>query len=485
MYLLKKLIWLPCVIFLYSCTSGKDKEDITNKKFDPAALKEDIKIFRGIVTDMHAGAYTYNTTAQLSHIFDSISLSITHSLNIREFYNKVDYIIDRLKCLHSVAYLPENYYDSISKWTVFFPFPVIDIDNKLYVNSDQHKLPLGTEILSVNNIKAKDIINRLKTFYHTDGFSEVAKKKAIDEDFVYDFFLAYGASPEFTIEFIKDSSKRVETKIYYGEKLNDIYKESSAFYYYPTDVNYDLEIDDQSQTATLTIRSFSYESENAMTAYTNFLHNSFRLIKKSGIKNLIIDCRNNGGGLYDAASTLLSYLVNETLPQFDSSEQRFKQLTYTRYLSEEDADDIAYEDTAWHHYTKVNNRLYKLNDDQISRWKPQPDLFKGRIFVIVNGHVFSSASLFTSVLKDKTNALVIGEETGGSNEIHNSSVLTFVLPNSKIKVDVPLRKYYLPVSPKQKGRGVIPDKTIPFTVTDLVENRDRPKAYIFDSILVK
>jgi hypothetical protein len=482
---LKNLIVILLVIFLSGCFSKKAEEDIESKKYDTEALKEDIKILKGIIIDLHAGAYTYNTPAQLNHIFDSISLSITHSLTIREFYNKVDYIMDRLKCLHSVSMLPDNYYDSISKRAVFFPFPLIDIDNRLYVNSEFQTIPLGTEILSINSIKAKDIINNLKNFYHTDGFSEAAKKNAVDEDFAYNFFLSYGASPEFTLEFINDSTQTTDTKIYYGEKLTDVYGVNSAFFYYPTDVSYDLEIDDTSHVATLSVRTFTYESDNAMNAYSNFLHNSFRLIKKSGIKNLVIDCRNNSGGYYDAAYTLLSYLVNKTIPQFDSSMQRFKKLTYTNYISESDTGKISREDTAWFKYTKLNNGSYKLHDDEISRWKPQADIFKGNIFVIVNGGVLSSASLFASVLKDKTNALIIGEETGGSNDIHNSSVINFVLPNSKINIDVPLRRYYQPVNKKQNGRGVIPDKTILLTVADLKDNIDRPRAYILDSILVK
>lgn len=482
---MKNLLLFLSVVFLMGCFSGSAKEDIEFKKYSTEALKEDLRILKGIITDMHAGAYTYNTPNQLNHLFDSVSLSITHSLNTREFYSKVDYIIDRIRCLHTLANLPENYYDSISNRAVFFPFPLITIDNRLYVNTDIQKIPLGTEILSVNSVKAKDIIKTVENFYHTDGYSEPAKKNAIDEEFAYDYFLAFGGSPDFTIEFMNDSTKAVETKIYYGEKLNDIYKTNTAFFYYSTDVDYDLEIEDKSQTATLTIRTFTYESENAMNAYENFLHNSFRLIKKSGVKNLIIDCRNNNGGYYDAAYTLLSYLVNKTMPQFDSSMQRFKKLTYTRYLTESDKDKITQEDTAWFRYTKINDHLYKLKDDEISRWEPQPDLFNGKVFVIVNGHVLSSASLFASVLRDKTGAVIIGEETGGSGEIHNSSVISFELPNSKIKVDIPLRKYYQPVNKKQKGRGVIPDKIIPFTVVDLKDNIDGPKSYILDSILVK
>ena len=487
MYLLKKLITILSVIFFSSCALKKGKESIEFKKYTTAELKEDLKIFKGIITDMHAGAYIYNTPDQLNYIFDSISLSIKQPLTTREFYNKVDYIIDRLKCLHSKAYLPEIYYDSISKRPVFFPTPVIDIDDKLYVNSDVQNIPLGAEILSINDIKASDIINKLKGYRHIDGYSNALKKNTIDEDFAYHYFLAYGAAKDFTIDFIKDSSADVETKTFYGEKLNDIYADiyNATFFYYPTDVNYDLEIDDDTKTATLTIRTFSLFTFNETHAFNNFLHNSFRLIKQNGIKNLIIDCRNNSGGYYDATFSLLSYLVNKKLPEYDSSFQRFKHLTYVKYVASEDTGKIAEEDTAYLKYSKINRRLYKLNNDEITVWEPSSNVFNGRLVVIINGDVVSAASTFAAVLKDNTKALLIGEETRGSNDAHNASIISFVLPKTQIKIDIPLRRYYQPTIKKQNDRGVLPHKIIPLTVRDLIENRDRPMAYILDSILVK
>lgn len=483
---MKTLTFFLAVIFLSGCFFGS-KDDIVTKRYNTAELKEDLKILQGIITDMHAGAYAYNTPAQLKHIFDSISQSVDAPLTIREFYSKVDYIMDRLRCIHTQEYLPDAYYDSISNRPIFFPTPVVDIDGHLYANSDVQKIPLGAEIVSINDVKATTIINKLKTYYHTDGYSNEAKKAAIDEDFSYNFFLAYGGTKEYAIDFIEDSSNTVKRKIFLGEKLKDINNEigDTRFFYYARDVDYDLEIDDEYNAATITIRSFSFSSYNAEHAFNNFLSNSFRLIRQNGIKNLIIDCRNNGGGYYGPTYSLLSYLVNKTLPESDSIFQRFKKLTYKQYIAEEDTGRIAEEDTAYLSYKKQNNGLYKLIDSNIKRWEPKPDIFKGRLFVIINGHVISAAATFASILKDNTNAMFFGEETGGGSEAHNASVISFVLPNTKIKLDIPLRTYYQPVINRQPGRGVFPDKKILLTREDLIKNFDQPISFVFDSIIVK
>jgi len=484
---LKPFTFFLSIIFLSGCYFGEKSDDITAKTYSKADLKKDLKILQGIVTDMHAGAYAYNTPTQINHIFDSISLTIDQPLTTREFYNKIDYIMDRLKCIHTDAYLPGEYYDSISNRPIFFPTPVVDIDGRLYVNTDVQKIPLGAEIISINNIQSGDIINKLKVYYHTDGYSREAKKIAIDEDFSYNFYKAFGASENYTIDYIEDSSDKIETKTFLGEKLkdieNDIYE--TRYFYYSGDVDYDLEIDDINKTATMTIRSFSFGSYNSKRAFNNFLSNSFRLIKQNRIKNLIIDCRNNGGGYYAPIYSLLSYLVKRTLPESDSIFQRFKTLSYTQYISEEDTSRISEEDTSYFSCKKLNKQLYKLIDSNIKRWEPQPDIFDGRLFVVINGHVVSAAATFTSVLKENTNAFFVGEETGGANEAHNASIISFVLPNTKIKIDIPLRRYYQPVKNKWEGRGVLPDKTILLTKEDLIQNFDQPISYIFDSLIVK
>ncbi|MFN0083644.1 MAG: S41 family peptidase [Ferruginibacter sp.] len=475
---------IVCYIFLSGCYA---KEDIEFKKFDETQLKQDIEILKGIVTDMHAGAYAYNSPAALNKLFDSVKNSINTPLTTRLFFNKVNYILDRLKCIHTDAYLPDEYYDSISKRAVFFPTPLVNINGRLYVNSDVQDIPLGAQVLSINDIPASKIINDLQFFRHADGNSFAIRKTAIDEDFSYNYFIAYGDAAEFSIDFIKDSSIKTETKIFEAQKLTDLYanRNNTSFYYFPTDVDYDFEIDDNYKTATLTLRSLNFYSYNAVHAFNNFLSNSFRLIKQNGIKNLIIDCRNNGGGYYTPTYSLLSYLVHKKLPEYDSATQRFEKLSYTQYIAPEDTDKIEEQDSAFLSYKKLCKGLYTLNTDEITQWVPQKERFKGQIYVVTNGQVISAAATLVAVLKDKTNAVIVGEETGGGNDAHNAGMVNFILPHSKIKVEIPTRRYYQPIVKKQAGRGVLPNKEILFTLKDLLNNTDSPLSYIYDSLIVK
>jgi Peptidase family S41 len=461
--------------------------DIEEKQYDKKKLKEDLMIFKGIVTDMHAGVYAYNTAKEINNLFDSINNSIDGPLVLRAFYNKVDYIVDRLKCVHSEVYFPDIFFDSINNRSLFFPTKLTLIDNRLIVNSDNQNIPLGAEVLNINGISSTSIIDNIKRYKHVDGNSEHAKGVAINDEFAYNFYLSYGGCKEFAIEYMKDSSKTIELKRFYGEKLSSLYSEDAYLpsYYIPTDVNYDLIMDYKTKTAVMYLSTFSFKTTNAYNSFLHFLSNSFSLIKNSGFSNLIIDCRENGGGYYDATFSALSYLVNEPIQEFDSAFQRFKKLSYTQYLAIEDTSKIIENDTAYFTYKKINSHLYKLNNDEISKWYPQETLYKGKIFVLINNNVASAASTFVSVLKDKTNAILIGEETGGSYSSHNSSIINFVLPNSLLKVAIPLRRYFQPVKTITKNTGIVPDKEIHVSVSDLINTVDPQMTYIFDSLIKK
>jgi hypothetical protein len=481
---LRNIAFLLLVTFLLSC---RFKNDIENKQFDKNDLKEDLKIFKGIVTDMHAGLYAYNSPKEINELFDSVSNSIDGSLDLRTFYKKVDFIIDRIKCIHTATYFPSDFYDSVSNKPIFFPTPLALIEDKLIVNTDNQNIPLGAEIIKINNFYAIDIIESIKKYQHTDGNSNTKKSASVNDEFAYNFYLNYGGQELFEIKYKEDSSNTFEEKSFYGEKLNTLFEDETyaPFYAIKKDVGYDLEMIDNTKTAILTISTFTFKTNNGYNAFMHFLENSFRLLKLSGCKNLIIDCRENGGGYYDATYSTLGFLVNEPLKEFDSAFQRFKTLSYKEYISPIDTSKIESNDTAYKTFTKKHNRLYKLNDDEISKWYPSENLFTGKLYLLVNGNVASAASTFAAILKDKTNAIIVGEETGGSNNSHNSSMLNFVLPNSQLTVAIPLRRYYQPNKKALKDRGVIPNKIITPTVQDLINDNDNAMRYIFDSLIAK
>ena len=326
--------------FLLQGCFSSEKKDIISVTINKEKLQQDISILRGIVMDMHAGAYAYNTPEQLENLFDSISNSIIEPISTREFYNKAAYIIDRLKCIHSEVLLPDGYYDSIENKSLFFPMPLIEINNKLYVNSEMFTIPLAAEILSVNSNPANKIINKMGIYRHTDGNRDVIKENMIDEDFSMNYYMAYGGAAEFIIKYKTYKNDTVRTVTFTADKLQTIYKDQydDTYFFYPEDAPYDFEILNKKKTAILTVRSFSYATKAKDDAYNHFIENAFRMIRQNKIKNLVIDCRNNDGGYYSNTFLLLSYLVNKKMVEFDSAVKRFDKFTYTTFV---DTDDTA------------------------------------------------------------------------------------------------------------------------------------------------
>lgn len=477
-------IFIACCL-LCGCGAFTKKDDIASAVVSKEKLREDFYKLKRIVQTAHAGAYTYNTPAQVEFLFDSIYNSIDASLTIRDFYNKVDYAIDRLACIHSSTDLPDVYYDSISNRPLFFPIPMIVINDRVYVNSKSYTIPLGSEVVAINDQPILNLVKKLGVYKHTDGQSNPIRHSAIDDDFAINYYLAYGPCKEFELQYYDTTSKKLQRTNVTGEKLKDINDNmyNDTWYFFPSDAPYDFEVLDDRSTAILTVRSFSYKTYVTATAFKHFLENSFRIIFQNDIRNLIIDCRNNGGGQYSNTYPLLCYLLNSPIKEYDSSTRRFEKLPFPELLAAEDTARISEEDTTWKVFTKHGSELYIENDDQVTLWEPSNIGFKGKLFVITNSYVASAASNFVSILKERTNAFIVGDETAGNSVVHNAYTFAYELPNTHIKVTIPTRKYYQPVKETPHGRGVMPHKRITYSIEDVISNTDQPLNYILDSLI--
>lgn len=483
MKLLLKLLIL-CFL-LHGCFGSNESTDILNVAIPENKLNEDFYLLEKIVQQAHAGVYAYNTPAQIESLFDSINNTIDGPLTMREFYNKVDCALDRLCCIHTKSILPDDFYDSLSNRAMFFPVPLIVVGEKIYINSKAYNITLGSQVLSLNDIAASELIKKLAVYRHTDGHSDKIRNSAIDDYFAFNFYMAFGAFKKFKLKVNDAETGKVEDITVTAEKLKDIDNNAynDSWYFFATDAPYDLEIKDYNSTAILTLRTFNYSTYVTSTAFDHFVDNSFRLIKQSNIRNLIIDCRNNGGGYYSSTYPVLSYLLDKPVYEYDSSIRRFYMLPYSEHVAPEDTSRINEEDSIRKYFKQIRPGIYREDKDQVKLWEPNDFVFRGRLFVITNPFVISAASTFVAVLRDRTDAYIIGEETAGNYAAHNANIFTYELPNSHIRVNIPTRRFYQPVQKKQNGDGVLPDKYMPFTLQDVKDNTDGPLTYILDSLI--
>jgi C-terminal processing protease CtpA/Prc len=311
------------------------------------------------------------------------------------------------------------------------------------------------------------------------------KDDAINSDFAYDYFLAYGSCDSFLLKFRNAGTNEVEYMTVQPQTMSTISGDidNDTYYSFPGDFYYDFIIEDDQKAAVLTIRTFNQESYSQSTAYSNFLKNSFSLLQLKGIKNLIIDYRNNKGGYFRSSYELLSYFIAQPLMQFDSVIKRFNRLPYKDYVAVPDSSLKEQIDTSYDDYRPIADRRYRLKPDQIDTCFPGRPLFKGKLFIITNGNVISAAASSVALLKERVGAVIVGEETGGGYMAFNSKILTYILPNTGIKVDIPTLRYYPPVKKKENTNGVRPDYYRPVTRTDFKDFNDGPLQFILDTLI--
>jgi C-terminal processing protease CtpA/Prc len=102
------------------------------------------------------------------------------------------------------------------------------------------------------------------------------------------------------------------------------------------------------------------------------------------------------------------------------------------------------------------------------------DFFSGDVYVLVGGPTFSAASLFARNLKGQSNVTLVGEETGGGYYSNNGLLIpTLTLPNTGIRVRLPLFRLVPDRNAPMDGRGVMPDVLVRPTVDAVRKGVDR------------
>jgi C-terminal processing protease CtpA/Prc len=132
---------------------------------------------------------------------------------------------------------------------------------------------------------------------------------------------------------------------------------------------------------------------------------------------------------------------------------------------------------------KADDGTFYCNSYASKLKEPNPNNFKGKIYVLINGGSFSASCLLSSALKANKEVTFVGEETGGD---FNGTVAGFMpqltLPNSHIKWRLGLLDIRPVNQTKVIGHGIYPDKEIIQTVEDKINGNDPELEWILKQI---
>jgi C-terminal processing protease CtpA/Prc len=206
-----------------------------------------------------------------------------------------------------------------------------------------------------------------------------------------------------------------------------------------------------------------------------WVENTFKTLREKGTETLIIDLRGNGGGDDMYGAMLVSYLTDKPFRYFD----RINVNTITPSFKEHTDLKLDEKQLARFREGAAPNPaggffLTPKMHPGLAEQAPGKHPFLGKVFVLTDGGTFSTAADFCAVVHHLKRATFVGEETEGGYYGNNSGMMpTLTLPNSKVKVRLPLYEYWNAVEGGDgKRRGTRPDYVVELKTADVLRGVD-------------
>jgi hypothetical protein len=477
--------------------------------FSQKKMRKDLELFKELRLEANSGLYKYRTKQEIDSIYAWADQQIEQSSTYRDFYNIICHLTDFEGSLHNSTYLPKRVGKSLWKeQNGYFPYPVKWVEDKWILNYDSCSIPLGSQILSINDENIENIVPKLYKYYTTDGINTSGKQIGLNCHFSKYYRMHYGKTDRFTVTFQAHNSTKTEAVELMSVGYKDYYKNVRNRYSKPFDkldyTSYN-KLDEKfsyekldSQTAIFTINTFVigwHAQDPEHIAYTHYLDSIFSDMQLNKIQNLIVDVRHNGGGSDPNDLVTYSYLTDrnfsenkqawisfEKVPQLrhnvDSRLPYLIKLIGVRKYNKEFQEEFP---------QKKNGGFYQdsTSSDHLVR-EPKANAFKGKVYLLISPRVASAGSLFAAMVAGNSNTIVVGEETMGGYYGHNGHIpLSYDLPKSKLGTDFSVVNLEQDVPKKENQiyeRGIIPDYEVHQSFEDYLKHEDTQMKFVLDLI---
>lgn len=381
---------------------------------------------------------------------DSLTFHQTFAQAVAELENKGDdmvtendflTIVRRLVALvqdgHLFAESNESLVNYVSEKGKFFPLSLAVEGQKAYIREDysasMDSAALGSQLLSVNGVRTEEIIAKMLPLLSADANLEKAKWRQLENVFTFDilYWALYEPTDVYEILY-QDAAGKTQQITIEAVSGSTINVANAA-----DEITRQLILDEANSLAYLDINTF-YNADNQRdnVRYEKFLSDSFKQINQKHIKNLVIDLRDNPGGLVHNAYRLFSYIspvnveskVMVKSSQFlkDQKKQSFIEFLMKKLSRQSYAARInralpgtLVEVTSKQHFIKNSNRK-----------------FTGNVYILANGATFSAASMLVKLCKDQHIGIITGEENAACQAVSFGDLVGFDLPHTLTKVYV-------------------------------------------------
>lgn len=467
-------------LILTSCTSSKKVFD-PYKKFSAQQLQEDYTIYRNILEERHPSLYWYTPKTLMDKAFDNAKEQLNDSLTEYEFRKVLIRVNTQIQCGHTSVKASKKYLKYIDTVKAKTQFPLyvkvwkdtIVVVHNIYKNDTM--LVRGTIIDSLNGIATKALLDTMYHYITADGNNSVAKNQTLSTGtWLGSLYTSlYGWKQKYYIAYHKLGDTIVHTVLQPVKTPADtvtkkgkttIVKKAKKNKKEAIQKARHLTFDEDGATAFMELNSFSEKLQ-----IKKFFRNSFRQLKKHDVQNLIIDLRRNSGGRVSNSNLLTKYLVQKPFKLADSLYAKTRKSNYGRYIEHDKASRLAMVFLTRKEESRYHFRYYEKHF-----FKPrQKNHFSGNVYILSGGNSFSASTLVMSVLKPQENVTIVGEPSGGAAYGNTAWFIPEVtLPNTKVRLRLPLFRLVINKELPHNGQGVLPEIYVGPDIENIIKGTD-------------
>lgn len=422
------LVLLGALVLFSGACNTNDQEERLSGHFSLEQARADFTQLRNALETNHPDPFRYESASTLKSLFDAAYAALGDDMTEGDLYRLVAPLVVRYHCGHTRLTHSGRFADAMPASALVLPLGIYQAAGKAYVDADYGSgsgIPLGSEVLSINQEAMAAVVERLKAGISADALNQSHKIFKLNREFYLYHYYFSAETPYFDLG-IKDADTGAESQVRVNARPYAQVR-SAAVGRFPASSRLALAMD--GDLAVLTVPTFVV-SENP--DYQAFFADSFRRMNDGGAKRLIIDIRGNGGGAPEVSVALIAHLADRPFI-----------------------------------YLKTGPGY-----DYLKRETPPHEIhFSGKAVVLIDGGCFSTSGHFCALARHLGLARFVGDIGGGAYRCNDNS-MEITLAQSGMRLRVARTTYEVAVPDQDVSTGFPPDFWVYPDINDILAGRD-------------